>query len=182
MCQLCHDYRLTVQSMRFEYRVWDEVLRAVKIYGAVFWFVLTYLLTYLLTYFLTYSLTYLLTYSLTYSLYLLTYLLTPWSRVLLEKLTGFQLVKKFLAFYGNRRFITAIKSARNLSLSWVSSIQSIPPHPTSWRSILPRLLTFHVPHLMPLFHCWGRTKVSVQVRGFLYEHFVRICVFTMRSC
>ena len=27
--------------------------------------------------------------------YLLTYLLTPWSRVLLEKLTGFQLVKKF---------------------------------------------------------------------------------------
>jgi hypothetical protein len=32
--------------------------------------------------------------------YLLTYLLTPWSRVLLEKLTGLQLVKKFPAFYG----------------------------------------------------------------------------------
>jgi hypothetical protein len=29
-----------------------------------------------------------------------TYLLTPWSRVLLEKLTGFQLVKKFPAFNG----------------------------------------------------------------------------------
>jgi hypothetical protein len=29
-----------------------------------------------------------------------TYLLTPWSRVLLEKLTSLQLVKKFLAFYG----------------------------------------------------------------------------------
>jgi len=29
---------------------------------------------------------------------LLTYLLTPWSRVLLEKLTGFQVVKKFPAF------------------------------------------------------------------------------------
>ena len=29
-----------------------------------------------------------------------TYLLTPWSRVLLEKLIGFQLVKKFTAFYG----------------------------------------------------------------------------------
>jgi hypothetical protein len=27
------------------------------------------------------------------------YLLTPWSRVLLEKLTGLQLVKKFSAFY-----------------------------------------------------------------------------------
>jgi len=28
-------------------------------------------------------------------IYLLTYLLTPWSRVILEKLTGYQLVKKF---------------------------------------------------------------------------------------
>ena len=27
-------------------------------------------------------------------------------------------------------------SARHLSLSWASSIQSIPPHPTSWRFIL----------------------------------------------
>jgi hypothetical protein len=49
--------------------------------------------------------------------YLLTYLLTPWSRVLLEKLTGFQLVKKFPAFYGTRRFITADTRARHLSLS-----------------------------------------------------------------
>ena len=32
------------------------------------------------------------------------YLLTPWCRVLLEKLTGLQLVKKFPAFYGTRRF------------------------------------------------------------------------------
>ena len=48
---------------------------------------------------------------------LLTYLLTPWSRVLLEKLTGSQLVKKFPAFYGNRRFITAHTSVRHLSLS-----------------------------------------------------------------
>jgi len=57
---------------------------------------------------------------------LLTNLLTPWSRVLLEKLTGFQLVKNFRAFYGTRRFITAFVSARHLSLSWASSIQSIP--------------------------------------------------------
>ena len=47
----------------------------------------------------------------------LTYLLTSWSRVLLEKLTGSQLVKKFPAFYGTRRFITASTSARHLSLS-----------------------------------------------------------------
>ena len=41
---------------------------------------------------------------------------TPWSRVL-EKLTGSQLVKKFLTFYGTRRFIAAFTSARHLSLS-----------------------------------------------------------------
>ena len=46
------------------------------------------------------------------------YLLTPWLRVLLEKLTGLQLVKKFPAFYGTRRFITALTSVRHLSLSW----------------------------------------------------------------
>ena len=33
--------------------------------------------------------------------YLLTYLLTPWCRVLLEKLTGLQLVKKFPTFLWN---------------------------------------------------------------------------------
>jgi len=32
--------------------------------------------------------------------YLHTYSLTPWSRILLEKLTGPWLVKKFPAFYG----------------------------------------------------------------------------------
>jgi len=29
-----------------------------------------------------------------------------------------------------------VTSARHVSLSWASSIQSIPPHPTSWRFIL----------------------------------------------
>ena len=67
---------------------------------------------------------------------LLTYLLTPWCRVLLEKLTGLQLVKKFPAFHRIRRFITTITSVRHLSLSWASPIQSINRHPTSWRSIL----------------------------------------------
>ena len=68
--------------------------------------------------------------------YLITYLFTPCSRVLLEKLTGSQVVKKFPAFYGTRRFITAFTSARHLSLSLARSIQSMPPHPTSSRSIL----------------------------------------------
>ena len=51
-------------------------------------------------------------------------LLTPWSRVLLEKLTSLQLVKKFPAFYGTRRFITAFVSANHLFLSWASSVQN----------------------------------------------------------
>jgi hypothetical protein len=49
---------------------------------------------------------------------------------------GFQLIKKFTAFYGTQSFITAFTSARHLSLSWASSIQSITPHPTSWKSLL----------------------------------------------
>ena len=72
----------------------------------------------------------------------ISYLLTPWCRVLLEKLTGLQLVKKFPAFHGTRRLINALTSVHHLSLSWVSPIQSIYPHPTSWRSIL--ILSAHL--------------------------------------
>ena len=53
-------------------------------------YLLNYLLTYLPTYLFTYLLSCLLTYSLTHSLtHSPTHSLTPWSRVLLEKLTGF---------------------------------------------------------------------------------------------
>ena len=70
------------------------------------------------------------------------YLLTPRRRVILEKLTGLQLVKKFPAFHGTRRFITALTSVRHQSLSWASPIQSIYPHLTSCRSIL--ILSTHL--------------------------------------
>jgi len=73
---------------------------------------------------------------------LLTYLLTPHSRVLLEKLTSLQLLKNFPTFHGTRSFITTFTSARHLSLSWANTIQSISPHPTSWRSIL--ILSSHL--------------------------------------
>ena len=69
-------------------------------------------------------------------------LLTSWCRVLREKLTGLQLVKKFPAFHGTRKFITALTSIRHLSLSWASPIQSIYPHSTSWRFIL--ILSTHL--------------------------------------
>ena len=42
-----------------------------------------------------------------------------------------QLIKKFPAFYGNRKFITVLTSARHLSLSWANSIQSPQSLPTS---------------------------------------------------
>ena len=70
------------------------------------------------------------------------YLFTPWSRVLLEKLTGLQLVEKFPAFYGTRKFITAFTNARHLSLPWASSIQTTHPHPIFRRSIL--ILSSHL--------------------------------------
>jgi hypothetical protein len=69
-------------------------------------------------------------------LYFWNYLITPWSGVLLEKLTDFRIVKKFPAFYGARRFIIAFTRAYHLSLSWARLVQSIPLHSNSWRSIL----------------------------------------------
>ena len=104
-----------------------------------------------------------------------TYLRNPWCRVLLEKLTSLQLVKKFPAFHGTRRFITALTSARHLSISWVSPIQSIYPHPTSWRSIL--ILSTHLRLGLPsgLFTSGFPTKT-------LYTPFSSLCgVYTLQN-
>ena len=72
----------------------------------------------------------------------ITYLLTPWSRVLLEKLTGSAASQEIPRIFGTRKFITVLTSARHLSLSWANSIQSLKPLPTSWRSIL--ILSSHL--------------------------------------
>jgi len=85
---------------------------------------ITYLITYLLTYLFTYSLTQSLTHP---PIHPLTHSLTPWSRVLLEKLTGSHIVKKFPTFYGTQRFITVFTSACNVYLSWARSVQSMSP-------------------------------------------------------
>jgi hypothetical protein len=47
----------------------------------------------------------------------LTYLLIAWGTVLLEKLTSYQLVKKFPTFYRTQQFITAFTNACHLFLS-----------------------------------------------------------------
>ena len=74
-------------------------------------------------------------------------LLTPRSRVLLEKLDGSQLVKKFPAIYRTRMFITAFTSTRHLSLSWASSNKPIPPYSTSRRLFL--ILSSHLRLVVP---------------------------------
>jgi len=79
-----------------------------------------------------------------------TYLLTARCRVLPEHLTGLQLDKKFPAFHGTWRFITAHTSVRHLSLSWASPIHSTYPHPTSWRSIL--ILSNHLRLGLPILY------------------------------
>ena len=97
-------------------------------------------------------------------------LVYSWSRVILEKLTGFKLVKKLPTFYGTRRFITAFTSARHLSASWANSIQSIPPHPTSWRSIL--ILSSHLRLVLPngLFPSRFPTKILYSLSSPPYLH------------
>jgi len=61
-------------------------------------------------YLITDLLTYLLTYRLTHSL-------TPWSSVLLEKLTGSAASQENPRIFGTRRFLIELTSARHLSLS-----------------------------------------------------------------
>jgi hypothetical protein len=39
-----------------------------------------------------------------------------------------------------------------------------------------RLLTLHVPNIIFLFHCWGRTEGSVRFRGF-FQYFVTWLIF-----
>ena len=112
-------------------------------------------------------------------IYILNFILTPWSRVVLEKLIGLQLVKKFRAFYGTRRFITTFISARHLSLSWASSIHFIPPHTTSWRSIL--ILTSHLrlglpSGLLPSGFVPQTCTRPSPIRSTFPAHLINVCV------
>ena len=92
--------------------------------------------------------------------YLLTYLVTPWYRVLLEQLTGLQLVKKFPAFHGTPRFITALTSICRLSILGQPNPVHIPTshlleiHPNIIHPSTPRSpqwsLSLRFPHQDPI--------------------------------
>ena len=100
------------------------------------------------------------------------YLLTPWCIVLLEKLTGLQLVKKFPAFHGTRGFITALTSFHHLSLSWASPSQShlLEIHPNIIHPSTPRSphwsLSLRFPHQDPI------NPVSSPIRATCPAHLI----------
>jgi hypothetical protein len=52
--------------------------------------------------------------------------LTPLSRILLETVTVAQLDKKFLAFYGTRRFVLAFIRTRYWTVLWARRLQTTP--------------------------------------------------------
>ena len=61
---------------------------------------------------------------------MLWYLLTPWSTVLLEKLTGSAASQETPRIFGTRRFITVLTSARHLShiMSQLHPVLTTPSH------------------------------------------------------
>jgi hypothetical protein len=62
----------------------------------------------------------------------ISYLFTPWSRILLEKLTvNFAASQEIPRIYENRKSLTVPTRARHLSLSRAKSIQFLRPPPTS---------------------------------------------------
>ena len=85
----------------------------------------------------------------------ITYLLTPWCRVLLEKLTGLQLVKKFPAFHGTRMFIITLRSVRHLSILGQPNPVHIPTshlleiHPNIIHPSTPRSPHWFLPSVFP---------------------------------
>ena len=101
----------------------------------------------------------------------------PRSRVLLEKVIGFQLVRNS-PHCMNRRSITAFTSACHLSLSRTSSIQSIPPNCTSWRSslILPSHLRLGLPS--GLYPSGFPTKILSSIRTTWPAHLILLDFIT----
>ena len=97
------------------------------------------------------------------------YLLTPWSRVLLEKLTGLQLVKKFPHFMepeGSSPHTQAQATCPYPELA--PSSPHTHPHPTSQRSIL--ILSSHLRLVLPngLLHREMHGEQNIKFESLIY--------------
>jgi len=73
-------------------------------------------------------------------------------------------------FYEIPRYITAVTSARHLSLSWSRSIHSMPLHPNSWRSIL----------ILSSYLCLGLPS-ALFPSGFPYQNPAYVSLFPIRA-
>jgi len=102
------------------------------------------------------------------SLTSVSYVLIPWSRIVLWKLTDFQLVSKFSAFYGTRQFINTFTSACHLSLSWTRLIQSMHTKSTYWKYIVILFPVYDSVFLSGLFPSGFPTKT--QYTPLLFTH------------
>jgi hypothetical protein len=90
----------------------------------------------------------------------ITYLLITYSTVLLEKLAGLQLVKKFHAFYGTRKFITAFTSTPG-SPQWSLSLRF--PHQNPVHASLPHTRYMSRPSHSSRFYHMHNSEWGVQI-------------------
>ena len=74
--------------------------------------------------------------------------------------------QKLSTFYRTQRFITTFTTACYLALFWVRSIQSMPPHPISWRIQCPFSISQDVP--------------KHQSKAKALTNFCKMAIFTVR--
>ena len=99
-----------------------------------------------------------------YYYYIIIIIIIPWSRVLIEKLTGAQLVKKFPTFYGPQKFITAFTEPATCPYPEPDEPSPYPPQSHTLKFHFDVILLSDVPGAKNFlgFRC---TKGSVQVPG-----------------
>jgi hypothetical protein len=88
---------------------------------------------------------------------------TLWNRVLLEKLTVTQLLKKLPTFYGTREFITVFTRNCHWTLSWATWILCIPSYSTSFK--------IHFNNILPFATKYPKHSLSVGFPNKILKYF-----------